>query len=147
MLALQTDLKLCLAVFILLSTLMTRVEAQMRGDVGRGATVFRSMNCAMCHPGGGNAIRPEKPLKGAGFANKYRDDESIAVMIREGSPNGVMPPFRESQMTTQQLFDVIAYVRSLTPKPQVVGNSKSKAARPGTDVKKSPATKLPPKRT
>jgi len=146
-LALQADFKLFVAVFILLSTFMMPAEAQMRGDAMRGAAVFRAMNCVMCHAGGGNSLRPEKPLKGVGFANKYRGDESIAVMIREGSPNGLMPAFRQSQLTDQQLFDVICYIRSLTPKQRPVVNSKIKAVSPGSDVKKAPVTKLQPKRT
>nr|AIA18490.1 Cytochrome C oxidase, cbb3-type, subunit III [uncultured bacterium] len=87
----------------------------MKGDPKRGAQVFKAANCIMCHPGGGNALEPAKPLKGASFLKKYPTDESVARQIREGSKNGTMPSFRKDVLTDQQLVDVISYVRALTP--------------------------------
>jgi len=86
-----------------------------KGDPKRGADVFGAKNCASCHPGGDNALEHEKPLKGAAFLKKYPTDESIARRIREGSSNGRMPSFSPSLLSQQELRDVIAYVRSLTP--------------------------------
>lgn len=81
----------------------------------RGREHFHALNCSMCHPGGSNSVDPSKPLKGPGFQKKYPTDEHIAAIIRCGSTNGGMPAFRKDQLSDQQLVELIAFIRSLTP--------------------------------
>ncbi|MDD2583216.1 MAG: cytochrome c [Desulfuromonadaceae bacterium] len=49
-----------------------------------GGEIFKA-NCSVCHPHGGNIMRPDKPLKG------IRNPERIISQIRSGG--GGMPSF------------------------------------------------------
>jgi cytochrome c6 len=120
--------KFSLAIAICL-TLNAPAFAQ-KGNPAHGASLFKALNCAMCHPGGNNAMEPTKPLHGAAFLKKYPNDELIAKRIREGSTNGIMPPFYKSQLPDKDLVDVIAYIRSLTPPPTKCPPVKAGAAVP-----------------
>jgi len=84
-------------------------------DVELGKKLFERTTCQTCHPGGDNSIHPSKPLKGPGFAAKYKDDAAIAKVIRQGVPNTGMPPFSKVQISDHDLKLVITYIRSLTP--------------------------------
>lgn len=95
-------------------------------SIERGYKVFKALNCEMCHPGGDNAMEPAKPIHGAAFLKRYPDDEAIARRIREGSPSGIMPPFRKDVLTDQQLVDVIAYIRSLSTKTKTTATATQK---------------------
>lgn len=97
------------------STKVTVKSAALDPDsVDRGREIFQRATCAGCHPGGDNSSDPTKPLKGAEFVRKYPDDKSIENRVRSGAPNG-MPSFDKSEITDDELEDLISYIRSLTP--------------------------------
>lgn len=85
------------------------------GNAATGMKLFRQNNCSMCHPGGENNLNPLKPLKGPGFLKKYPTDELVCRQVRKGSVGTGMPAFPKSQITDQEMRDIIAYIRSLTP--------------------------------
>ncbi len=91
--------------------------AGLKGDVKRGKKVFQDMQCAICHANGGNNLNPERPLIGDGFLKRYPPTNNAAIekVIREGIKSKGMPDFGKDKMSDQDLADVIAYIRSLTP--------------------------------
>jgi mono/diheme cytochrome c family protein len=76
------------------------------------------MQCFTCHANGDNLINPAKPIKGTNFLAKYPEDAQIAQLIRRGVPGTAMPAYAKERMSDDQLYALIAYVRSLTPPPQ-----------------------------
>lgn len=91
--------------------------AGLKGDVKRGKKVFQDMQCAICHANGGNNLNPERPLIGDPFLKRYppNNNAPIEKIIREGIKSKGMPDFGKDKMSDQDLADVIAYIRSLTP--------------------------------
>jgi len=85
------------------------------GDPQEGKRLFVKHTCESCHPGGGNAMQPNKPLKGAEFGKRYPRDEMITQVVRNGIPRTVMQGFSSSVLPDRDLSDIIAYIRSLTP--------------------------------
>lgn len=85
------------------------------GDAKKGQEIFESLTCVDCHKGGGNSVHPSKPLKGEAFLQRYPKDEKIAKLIRKGVPTASMPSFGKDVISDEQMKDVIAYIRSLTP--------------------------------
>lgn len=85
-----------------------------KGDATKGLAVFKKANCAQCHPGGGNVIMPQSPIKGDKFTKEFATDESIAKVIRTGILGTPMPAFSQKRISDQELVDLIAYVRSLS---------------------------------
>jgi cytochrome c oxidase cbb3-type subunit 3 len=77
--------------------------------LSEGQHLFDNMNCSGCHAHGGGAIGPplmdEEWIYGSDPAN-------IFATIVEGRPNG-MPSFR-GKLTDQQVWELVAYVRSLS---------------------------------
>jgi mono/diheme cytochrome c family protein len=84
-------------------------------SITAGKLVFHRASCAMCHPGGGNVVNPNKPLKGAAFAQKYKSDQELQRVIRQGVKNTSMPPFDKQTLNDADLLNLIAYIRSFTP--------------------------------
>jgi cytochrome c oxidase cbb3-type subunit 3 len=86
-----------------------------RWAIGRGQTWYTNFNCTGCHsPGGGGGMGP--PLNDSEWIYGS-EPENIFQTVIEGRPNG-MPSFR-GRMTSAQLWQLVAYVRSLsglTPK-------------------------------
>ena len=79
-----------------------------------GKRLFNWMNCSGCHSNGGGGMGP--PLMDDIWIYGY-EPEQIYHTIVEGRPNG-MPSFRD-RLTNQQVWELVAYVRSLsglTPK-------------------------------
>jgi mono/diheme cytochrome c family protein len=75
-----------------------------------GAQVFAA-NCQGCHPGGGNVIDPQLPLKGAKALGSL---QSFVAFIRaptmpDGSP-GQMPAFGQDAISAKQAADLYVYV-------------------------------------
>jgi len=89
-------------------------SAANKPDPRHGAKVFQEASCAVCHPGGGNTTNPKKPIKGDKFVNEYKDDSKIEKVVRHGL--GSMPAFNPKMISDSDLKDLIAYIRSLTPK-------------------------------
>ncbi|MGQ9926981.1 MAG: c-type cytochrome [Chloroflexaceae bacterium] len=99
-----------------------------RGDAERGARLFSA--CASCHattteqvvgPGlaglfdpAGPALPPDVDYGGKLPNGKERTEATIAAWIREGGIGriGFMPPQR---LNDQELADLIAYLRTLSP--------------------------------
>jgi cytochrome c6 len=98
--------------YIVLAVLCPHAGADTTGSAERGAQIFKA-NCAGCHPGGGNNIKPRAVLYGEHFAREFADDARIASVVRNGKPP--MPAFSTDQISDQDLADVIAYIRTLTP--------------------------------
>jgi cytochrome c oxidase cbb3-type subunit III len=77
--------------------------------VSEGKRLYRWFNCVGCHANGGGGMGPplmdDKWIYGSNAQN-------IFSTIVEGRPNG-MPSFR-GRLTNQQLWQVVAYVRSMS---------------------------------
>lgn len=71
------------------------------GSAEAGAKVFAA-TCDSCHPGGKAGLGPS--LKGV-------SSQEITKMVREGQD--VMPAFSTSQLSDQQLKDIVAYLAAL----------------------------------
>jgi cytochrome c oxidase cbb3-type subunit 3 len=77
--------------------------------LAEGMKLYQRMNCVGCHFHGGGGIGP--PLIDAEWV--YGSDPSqIFRTIVEGRPNG-MPSFKR-QLTNQEVWRLVAYVRSLS---------------------------------
>ncbi len=76
-------------------------------EIGNGARIFE-VNCAGCHPNGGNIIRRGKNLK-QGALKKYKMDsiEAIASIVANGK--NAMTAFKD-RLTEQEINEVAAYV-------------------------------------
>jgi len=85
-------------------------------DVVAGKRVFVRLNCEGCHLNGNNLLRTERPIKGAEFQKRYKDDASLEQTIRHGFPSEGMPAFPKHVVNDQDMKALMAYVRSLTPK-------------------------------
>ncbi|MBX9571292.1 MAG: c-type cytochrome [Candidatus Obscuribacterales bacterium] len=96
-----------------------------KGDPKRGVKIFSAMTCDICHLHGGNMQNPDRPIKGAAFQKRYPDDVSLGQLIRKGISDKGMPAFGRDRMSDQDLADVIAYVRSLSP-PLAAAKKKTK---------------------
>ena len=77
--------------------------------IANGQQLFATMNCSGCHSHGGGGMGPalmdDKWLYGGRI-------DQIAASIMEGRPNG-MPSWR-GKLTDQQMWQLAAYVRSLS---------------------------------
>jgi cytochrome c oxidase cbb3-type subunit III len=80
--------------------------------IGQGQQLFMQMNCVGCHSHGGGGMGP--PLMDDEWRYGGRIDQ-IATTIAEGRPNG-MPSWR-GKLTEDQIWDLAAYVRSLSGLP------------------------------
>ena len=77
--------------------------------IARGQQLFATMNCSGCHSHGGGGMGPalidDKWLYGGRI-------DQIAASIMEGRPNGM--PSWQGKLTDQQMWQLAAYVRSLS---------------------------------
>jgi len=80
--------------------------------IAAGQTLYLQMNCVGCHSHGGGGMGP--PLMDDEWRYGGRIDQ-IATTIAEGRPNG-MPSWR-GELTEDQIWDLAAYVRSLSGLP------------------------------
>jgi cytochrome c oxidase cbb3-type subunit 3 len=80
--------------------------------ISQGQTLYMQMNCVGCHFHGGGGMGP--PLMDDEWRYGGRIDQ-IAASIAEGRPNG-MPAWR-SKLTSDQIWQLAAYVRSLSGQP------------------------------
>jgi len=69
-------------------------------------------------------MSPTKPLRGAGFRNRFSTDGALASLIRTGVKGTSMDAFRKDRLSDDQLSDIIAYIRTL-PQPDSAGKSDS----------------------
>jgi cytochrome c oxidase cbb3-type subunit 3 len=80
--------------------------------IGLGQQLFLQMNCVGCHSHGGGGMGP--PLMDDEWRYGGRIDQ-IATTIAEGRPNGM--PAWSGKLTEDQIWDLAAYVRSLSGLP------------------------------
>ncbi|MGK7877184.1 MAG: cytochrome c6 PetJ [Xenococcaceae cyanobacterium] len=79
----------------------------LAADTTNGAKIF-SLNCAGCHPKGGNIIRRGKNLKKRALRRHGVDSlEAIASLVANGKNN--MSAYKD-RLSEQQIEDVAAYV-------------------------------------
>jgi cytochrome c oxidase cbb3-type subunit III len=82
-------------------------------QVGQGQLLYSKMNCVGCHAHGGGAMGPalndDQWIYGGSM-------EHIVATIEQGRPNG-MPSWR-GKLTEQQIWQLAAYVRSLSAQPR-----------------------------
>jgi len=93
----------------------TTAPAGAASAVALGQRVFSS-NCSACHPGGGNAIVAQLPLKSS---KKLAAEATFISFIRspkmpDGS-EGQMPPFPTDQLSDKQAGALYAYIQSMIP--------------------------------
>jgi cytochrome c oxidase cbb3-type subunit 3 len=80
--------------------------------IAQGQQLYMQMNCVGCHSHGGGGMGP--PLMDDQWRYGGRIDQ-IATTIAEGRPNG-MPSWR-GKLTEDQIWELAAYVRSLSGLP------------------------------
>jgi cytochrome c oxidase cbb3-type subunit III len=111
--------------------------------ISMGQTLYMQMNCVGCHSHGGGGMGP--PLMDDEWRYGGRIDQ-IAATIADGRPNGM--PSWKGKLTDDQIWDLAAYVRSLSGLPSKDAvSSRSEGMSAGTpqtltphgDVKNSDA--------
>ena len=80
--------------------------------IAQGQQLYMQMNCVGCHSHGGGGMGPA--LMDDQWRYGSRIDQ-IATTIAEGRPNG-MPAWR-GKLTEDQIWDLAAYVRSMSGLP------------------------------
>ena len=80
--------------------------------ISQGQSLYSQMNCGGCHSHGGGGMGPA--LMDDEWRYGGRIDQ-IATSIAEGRPNG-MPSWR-SKLTEDQIWQLAAYVRSMSGQP------------------------------
>jgi len=80
--------------------------------IARGQQLYLQMNCVGCHAHGGGGMGPA--LMDDEWRYGSRIDQ-VATSIAQGRPNG-MPAWR-AKLTEDQIWDLAAYVRSLSGLP------------------------------
>jgi cytochrome c oxidase cbb3-type subunit III len=80
--------------------------------ISQGQQLYMTMNCVGCHFHGGGGMGP--PLMDDQWRYGGRIDQ-IASSIAEGRPNGM--PAWGSKLTSDQIWKLAAYVRSLSGQP------------------------------
>jgi len=93
----------------------SNAPAAPSSPVALGQRVFSS-NCSACHPGGGNAIVAQLPLKSS---KKLASEATFVSFIRSpkmpDGTGGEMPPFPADQLSDKQASALYAYVQSMIP--------------------------------
>ena len=96
--------------------------------IAKGQELYLQMNCVGCHSHGGGGMGP--PLMDDEWRYGGRIDQ-VATTIAEGRPNG-MPAWR-GKLTEDQIWDLAAYVRSLSGLPSKDAvSSRSESMSAGT---------------
>jgi cytochrome c oxidase cbb3-type subunit III len=96
--------------------------------ISQGQALYLQMNCVGCHSHGGGGMGP--PLMDDEWRYGGRIDQ-IAASIAQGRPNG-MPAWRD-KLTGDQIWDLAAYVRSLSGMPSKDAvSSRSESMSAGT---------------
>lgn len=98
---------------LLFVTAACHTSLALAADPRNGARLYNSQ-CASCHGAQGNGMMPGMPnfLRGEGL---MKPDAVLVQILERGSlerGSGVMPSFR-GLMTTQEMLDVVAYLRTM----------------------------------
>jgi len=81
------------------------------GQTGGGAAAYSGgekifeTHCVSCHPGGGNVMDPDKPLK---TSHRLKDFESFVAFIRH--PEEPMPTFSPAQVSDGDAKELYRYI-------------------------------------
>jgi cytochrome c oxidase cbb3-type subunit III len=106
--------------------------------ISQGQQLYTQMNCVGCHFHGGGGMGP--PLMDDEWRYGGRIDQ-IATTIAEGRPNG-MPSWRD-KLTEDQIWDLAAYVRSLSGLPSKDAvSSRSESMSAGTPQTLTPHAEM-----
>ena len=98
-----------------------------RGDPGRGGELYRE-RCMLCHGGQGEGWdwskkveKPPVPVPDLAQVAPERSDQYLFDVVKEGGEavgrSRFMPPFG-FQLTDEQVWDLVAYMRALAKRPQ-----------------------------
>lgn len=82
-------------------------------SIAEGQRLFGWMNCSGCHGHGGGGMGPALMDEEWRYGGEM---QQIVATILQGRPNG-MPSFR-GKLTEQQVWQLAAYVRSLSAQPR-----------------------------
>jgi mono/diheme cytochrome c family protein len=110
----------------LLAALPALAHAE-RGDAGRGVALYRE-RCMLCHGGQGEGWdwskkveKPPVPVPDLAKVAPERSDQYLFDVVKEGGEavgmTRFMPPFG-FQLTDAQVWDLVAYMRSLAKRAQ-----------------------------
>jgi uncharacterized membrane protein len=77
-----------------------------------GEMVFAS-DCSVCHPHGGNAIDPRKPIL---HSPKIEGLDTFLTWVRH--PTAPMPPFEASKISDAQVGELYAYIMNVLERPK-----------------------------
>ena len=104
----KIKIKQLLTILVLLIVLFLLPDkSTLAADINNPAKLFE-LNCAGCHPHGGNIIRRGKNLKTRALhRNKLDSVEAIASLVAQGKNN--MPAYQE-RLTEKEIQDVSAYL-------------------------------------
>jgi cytochrome c oxidase cbb3-type subunit 3 len=106
--------------------------------ISQGQQLYTQMNCVGCHSHGGGGMGPA--LMDDEWRYGGRIDQ-IATSIAEGRPNG-MPAWRD-KLTSDQIWELAAYVRSLSGLPSKDAvSSRSEGMSAGTPQTLTPHAEM-----
>ncbi len=80
-------------------------------ETPRGAKAYAAgekifvANCGICHPKGGNLIKPDQPIRNS---SKLKDLDTFISWIRH--PQAPMPPFPDTQISASQAQELFQYI-------------------------------------
>ena len=102
--------------------------------IGKGQQLYTMMNCVGCHSHGGGGMGVALMDKEWRYGSRI---DQIAASIAEGRPNG-MPAWR-GKLTEAQIWDLAAYVRSMSGLPSKDAvSSRAESMSAGTPQTLSP---------
>ena len=92
-------------------------HTETQGNPDDGKTVYET-NCANCHGNGGKGDGPVgqalTPPPSDLTATKNKSDQDLLKAINSGRPGTAMPSWK-GDLSAQEIQDVLAYIRSLSP--------------------------------
>lgn len=109
---LQPSLTSASLVFLLFAATISPAVA-LEGDISRGETLFVN-NCASCHIGGSNVIKPAKTLSQKDLIKniKSAEQESVQNFFQNSMQHKLLnfPKVEGGKLSEQQVVDVTAYI-------------------------------------
>jgi len=125
--------KFLISVIALTAAALAQQHSYTAADIEAGARLYASA-CGSCHGAGGDNI------PGVNFAKALfktaKSDEDLNRIIRNGVPQGGMPPSSFSEM---QAATIVAYLRSMTGPAVAVGGSDRANPSPAGDAERGRA--------
>jgi mono/diheme cytochrome c family protein len=114
----RSEQLICIALFSIALAAFApfSTAADDSAQLALGKKVFERASCEGCHQNGNNVLHPNRPIKGAKFAARYKDDSVLEQVIRHGCPSAGMPPSGKHVINDKEMKALIAYIRSFTPK-------------------------------